>query len=77
MFIVLPGKYAARQRQQQLWMHTGFPRETRPMEMTRTEKHGIFLAFPWFLILNKAYYMQYSNYTLTQDTVQLTVSYKN
>lgn len=47
------------------------------MEMTRTEKHGIFLAFPWFLILNKAYYMQYSNYTLTQDTVQLTVSYKN
>ncbi len=67
MFILLAGKYTARQRHQQLLMHRGFLMETRPMEMTRTEKHGIFLAFPWLLILNKAYYMQYSNYTLTQD----------
>jgi hypothetical protein len=67
MFIFLPDKYTARQRHQQLLMHTGFPMETRPMEMTRTEKHGIFLAFPWLLILKKAYYMQYSNHTMTQD----------
>jgi len=41
--------------------------ETRPVAMKKTEKHGIFLAFPWLLILKKAYYMQYSNHTMTQD----------
>jgi hypothetical protein len=67
MFILLPGKYTARQRQQQLLMHRGFLMETHPVAMKKTEKHGIFLAFPWLLISNKAYYMQYSNHALTQD----------